>query len=1202
MRLSLCLPTFSRAAFLAVVFTLLYGSTPAAAVTLTVCASGCTYADLQHAIDAAQPGDTIRLRAGETFVGHFRLPVKYNPGGQFIVIRSDAPDHLLPPAGTRLVPHGYRGGNTDRSALARLVGRGGAWRTTPVVETDPGAHHYRLQFLEIDGLAQAGWETLVQLGVSSGAQSTMESVPYAIVLDRLFIHGHPTKGQKRCVALDGRDFDLLNSYITNCASIDFDAQAIAGFNGPGPFRIINNYVEGTGENLMFGGADPKIHGLVPSDIEIRRNHFFKPLDWRDPLLRSPSRPSVTAVGGGGSLSAGAHYFTVVATLDSASEPAFSAPSAERAVSLDSHGSTVTLTWEGVPGAERYRIYRGTSSGAQDRYIETAGAGTSFTYSGTDETWRSPQSWGTKWNVKNLLELKNAQRVLIDGNVFEHLWPASQQGYPILFTPRNEEGGAPWSTVRDVTFSNNILRHASAGINILGEDDVRGSLRTGRITIRNNLVYDLSNGWGGSGHFLLITRSPFDIVVDHNTVFHHGMVVVSDDSVSSGFRFTNNLAPHNTYGIFGSGAGMGTSALTAYFPDYVVRRNALGGGPASLYPPDNFFPDMATFNSQFVNVGGHDYRLVEGSSFRGAGTDGRDVGVDFNELSAAVQGVVSGGDGWIGGDGSGGGGAPAPEPAPAPGGGGGEKAYNGTPAQLPGTIEAENFDDEGNGVGYYDTTSGNSGGQFRGGDVDIETTSDSGGGYNVGWMAPGEWLKYTVNVASAGTYTIEVRVAATSGGGTFHIEVNGIDKTGPLTIPSTGGWQSWTTVRKTNVDLAAGGQVWALIVDSAGPGNVVGNVNSIQVLPAAGGGGSGTGPYGGTPVVLPGTIQAEDFDNGGQHVAFFDDTPGNYGGEFRSGDVDIEVAADEGGGYSLGWLAAGEWLHYTVNVAAAGTYDLDLRVASAGTGGRFHIEVNGVDRTGPISIPDTGGWQAWTTVRHAGVYLPAGVQVWRLVMDANGPATRGVGNINFVRVLNPGGGTVPVPAPPPAGGGSGDIVLYSSDVETVRGNWVRTGSASTAGGLKMGSPDWGWASVSEPLAAPSDYFEAHFVPEANRPYRVWLRLRASGDSKYNDSVWVQFSGALSTTGSPRWQTGTGSGLMVNLERCGDCGVSGWGWQNRAWWLDDDAIVQFSTASAQTLRIQTREDGVEIDQIVLSPATYFFSPHGGPVNDSTIVPKQ
>jgi len=350
------------------------------------------------------------------------------------------------------------------------------------------------------------------------------------------------------------------------------------------------------------------------------------------------------------------------------------------------------------------------------------------------------------------------------------------------------------------------------------------------------------------------------------------------------------------------------------------------------------------------------------------------------------------------------------------------------------------------------------------------------------------------------------------------------------------------------------------------------------------------------------LQAEDFDNGGQNVAFYDDTAGNYGGAYRAGDVDIEVAADDGGGYSLGWLAAGEWFNYTVNVAAAGTYDLDLRVASAGTGGRFHIEVNGVDRTGPISIPDTGGWQAWTTVRHTGVSLPAGVQVWRLVMDANGPSTRAVGNINFVRVLTSGGGTLPAPAPP-AGGGSGrDIVLYSSDVEPVRGNWARTGSGSAAGGLKMGSADWGWASVSEPLAAPSDYFEAQFVPEANRPYRVWLRLRATGDSKYNDSVWVQFTGAVSATGSPRWRTGTGSGLMVNLERCGDCGVSGWGWQNRAWWLDDDAIVQFSTASTQTIRIQTREDGVEIDQIVLSPATYFFSPPGGPVNDATIVPKQ
>jgi hypothetical protein len=1169
----------------------------ARAATLTVCASGCAFSDLQQALDTAQPGDTIALRAGETFVGHFILPTK--PGdGPFITIRSDAPADALPPAGVRLVPHGYGGGNTDLAALARLRGTGGQWKTTPVLQAAPGAHHYRLQFLDIDGIAQQGWDSLVQLGTSSWEQTTTASMPYGIVLDRVFVHGHRTKGQKRCIELNGRDLEVLNSYVINCASVDFDAQAIGAFNGPGPYRLVNNHLEGTGENVMFGGADPKIDGVVPSDIEIRGNHFIKPLAWLEPILAAPSSPVGTVVAGGGALPAGTHYFTVVALVEAASEIALSAQSPEIVVSSDSHSAAVALGWQPVAGADRYRVYRGSSSGGQNRYIETAGAAASLTYRGSDEIWSGPPTQGTRWNIKNLLELKNAQRVVIDGNVFEQLWPASQQGYAILFTPRNEEGGAPWSVVRDVVFSNNILRHVSGGINILGEDDVRSSERTGRITIRNNLVYDMSSRWGGASHFLLVTRSPYEVKVDHNTIWHDGMVVLADDGSSSGFEFTNNAAPHNTYGIFGSGAGTGTAALETYFPGAVVRRNALGGGPAAMYPADNLFPDMATFVSQFVDAPGHDYRLVSGSALRGAGTDGRDIGVDFAALNAAAAGAVTGsGTGSAGGGNSGGGDS---------GGGGGDSGgeastpYLAAPVTLPGTIEAENFDHGGQGVAYGDTTSGNFGGQYRNTDVDIEIAADVSGHYNVGWLAPGEWLNYTVNVAAAGTYDIEVRVAAIAAGGTFHIEVNGADITGPMSIPDTGGWQSWTTVTRTNVPLSAGQQVWTLVIDRAGAGGVVGNINYIRVTAGSGstGGAATSSPFHGTPVALPGTVQAEDFDHGGQGVAYADGSPGNEGGAYRATDVDVEATTDAGGGWNVGWIGAGEWLRYTVAVASAGTYDIEVRVASASAGGTFHIEVNGADRTGPLAIPDTGGWQNWTTVRRSGVSLSAGVQVWRLVMNSNG-GSGAVGNINYLQVVSTGN----APAPPDGGGGAGgrDIVLYAADVTAVAGNWARVGSWSGAAGEKMQSADWGWASTSQPLAAPADYFEARFVPEANRSYRVWLRLRAGSDSKYNDSVWVQFASAVDAGGGALWRIGTDAGLLVNLESCGDCGVADWGWHNGAWWLNEEAVVRFPTTAPQTIRVQTREDGVEVDQIVLSPATYFNAAPGRATNDTTIVPK-
>ena len=950
---------------------------PASAATLTVCASGCAYSDLQLALNASQPGDTILLRAGETFVGNFELPAKSTDGPP-ILIRSDAPDSAFPAAGTRLVPPGYPGANVAAGTLARLKGVGGGWKNNPVIMTQARAHNYRFQFLDIDGIAQEGWGTLVELGNNSDLQTTLDVIPYGIVFDRVFVHGHPIKGQKRCIALNGSALEVLNSYISGCAASEIDAQAIAGFNGPGPFRIINNFLEASTENILFGGADPRIPNLVPSDIEIKRNFFSKPVAWRNPILSTPSAaPAVTSIASGGALAAGTHYFTVVAILNTAGDDAWSAQSPEATVSVASNSSAVTLSWPSVSNAESYRIYHGTSRGGENRYMTTAGAVTSFKYTGSAEISGTPPAQAKLWNVKNLLELKNAQRVAIDGNVFEHSWAASQKGYAILLTPRNQDGAASWVAVRDISITNNIIRHVSGAIDILGDDYDHPSQRTSRVLIRNNLVYDVSSTWGGE-HFLLITRSPVDVTVDHNTISQEQMIVLVDDGASTGFTFTNNSAPHNEYGIFGSGAGIG-NALTVYFPNSVVRRNAFGGGPASLYPADNLFPDMATFNAQFVNRAGEDFRLVSGSIFKGVATDGKDIGVDFAALDAAMKG--SGGDtgGSTGGGSTGGGSTGSGTPVP----------FNGTPAPLPGTVQAENFDAGGSEVAYHDATAGNSGGQYRATDVDVEDTSDSGGGHDVGWVSAGEWLKYTVSVAAAGTYDLDVRVASAGAGGTFHVEANGVDLTGRLTVPNTGGWQTWTTLRKS-VTLAAGQQVWRVVMDTNGATAAVGNFNYLRLSARA-----GSAAYGGTATALPGTLQAENFDEGGAGVAYADSSSGNSGGQFRNTDVDIESSSDSGGGYNLGWVAGGEWLNYSVTVGAAGTYDIDVRVASAGSGGTFHLEVNGVDKTGRLTVPNTGGWQTWTNVRKTGVTLAAGPQVWRLVMDTNG-ATSAVGNFNYLR--------------------------------------------------------------------------------------------------------------------------------------------------------------------------------------------------------------
>jgi hypothetical protein len=146
---------------------------------------------------------------------------------------------------------------------------------------------------------------------------------------------------------------------------------------------------------------------------------------------------------------------------------------------------------------------------------------------------------------------------------------------------------------------------------------------------------------------------------------------------------------------------------------------------------------------------------------------------------------------------------------------GESPFGGTPWPIPGTIQAENYDLGGQNVAYFDTTSGNTGGVYRTDDVDIQATTDTGGGYNVGWVSATEWLKYTVNVQASGTRTLSLRLAATAAGNTMHVELDGANISGTVTIPNTGGWQNWTTVAVTTPSLSAGQHVLRVVFDTGG---------------------------------------------------------------------------------------------------------------------------------------------------------------------------------------------------------------------------------------------------------------------------------------------------------------------------------------------------------------------------------------------------
>ncbi|MGE3511568.1 MAG: carbohydrate-binding protein [Vicinamibacterales bacterium] len=182
----------------------------------------------------------------------------------------------------------------------------------------------------------------------------------------------------------------------------------------------------------------------------------------------------------------------------------------------------------------------------------------------------------------------------------------------------------------------------------------------------------------------------------------------------------------------------------------------------------------------------------------------------------------------------------------------------------------------------------------------------------------------------------------------------------------------------------------------------------------------------------------------------------------------------------------------------------------------------------------------------------------------------------------------------------DVVLYASDVAVAQGNFRQAASSSGANQMMMASTNWGWT-ASSALSTPNDYFEATFSAQANTAYHVWLRMRGASNSKYNESVWVQFNDALSAGGSPIYRIGTSSALLVNLENCSGCGISEWGWQDDGYWTGQSPIVRFPTTGTHRIRVQIREDGVEVDQIVLSPSRYLSSAPGTIVNDNVIVPK-
>jgi hypothetical protein len=463
----------------------------------------------------------------------------------------------------------------------------------------------------------------------------------------------------------------------------------------------------------------------------------------------------------------------------------------------------------------------------------------------------------------------------------------------------------------------------------------------------------------------------------------------------------------------------------------------------------------------------------------------------------------------------------------------EGPYGGTPAAVPGTVMAENYDTGGQGVGYSVTSTNGSANSYRSDGVDLEAATSPATSNDLGWSAAGQWFRYTVNVSTAGTYTVSFLVASpTAVTDAFHLSnSSGTNLSGSVAVPATGGYQTWITVKAT-VTLPAGTQTLTLNEDAAGwnidslafassgggscttkpnaptglaasgtsstgttlnwtadtaPANC--SISSYTVLKNGASIGTATGtsfavtglsasttysftveatdaagtsaassavsvttsaasggeaPYPGpAAAAVPGTVLAENYDAGGQGVAYNVTSTNGTANTYRTGGVDLEAATAPATGNDLGWSAAGQWFRYTVNAATAGSYTVSFLVASpTAVADAFHLSnASGTNLTGSVAVPATGGYQTWVTVT-ASVTLPAGTQTLTLNDDAAG------WNIDSIAFASSGGTGTPVIQIDCGGAASGTWV---ADTDFTGGTAVTTTNTITTTGVTNPAP-------------------------------------------------------------------------------------------------------------------------------------------------------
>jgi len=483
-----------------------------------------TDCSVPYALANCAGGDIIKVTKNVTYTGPWTIPNLSGSSFVYVVSTGDpgSGGTGLPAAETRVAP-------ADATSMAKLQVSAAA--SSAAIKTTTNSHHFRFVGIEVT-VGPTTTDYVNTLITTDNAETLDSQVSNQIIFDRCYVHGgtSTTAAGRRGFALSGTNIAVIDSYVSGFFEDGFDSQAIYGYQGDGPFKIHNNFLEGASENVMFGGSDPTIPNSVPSDITITHNYFYKPTAW-------------------------------------------------------------------------------------------LGAG---------------------HNVKNLLEFKNAQRVLVAGNTFERNWLDGQSGYSLLITPRNQGGTAPWCVTKDITIRLNLWKELGNGFNIAGEDDIETSERTERILIENNLI-DVTGYGSSQGRIFQILGGPSFLTIRHNTAFCAGTSPFTancdNDPLAAGFTFENNIVANGDIGFSGTGTVGATTTLSTWFDvDAIFRKNVIIAGNAGQNPADNFFPANNAAVG-FTDISGafaaNDYTLTGASAYHNAGTDGTDIGCNIAALNAAL---------------------------------------------------------------------------------------------------------------------------------------------------------------------------------------------------------------------------------------------------------------------------------------------------------------------------------------------------------------------------------------------------------------------------------------------------------------------------------------------------------------------------------------------------------------------------------------